>query len=154
MQSIHELTERLTQTTKEAVRVLRTIEMVMESLNGNGTAAPVVKGFTRRTHHPRRANPTTKVRPYARTIKSAAGNGKTHPNAGIKLNLSPKRRAELKLQGKYIGHTRMLSSEERERVGMLRKRKGYRASIALAKVLEQQRQKRLGVSVAAAAPKQ
>ena len=50
-------------------------------------------------------------------------------------NLSPQRRAELKLQGSYIGHVRKLSLKQRARVKKLRQAKGVRAAIRLAKSL-------------------
>ncbi len=50
-------------------------------------------------------------------------------------NLSPQRRAELKLQGSYIGHVRKLSLKLRARVKKLREEKGVRAAIRLAKAL-------------------
>jgi len=50
-------------------------------------------------------------------------------------NLSPERRAELKLQGSYIGHVRKLSLKQRARVKKLRGEKGVRAAIRLAKAL-------------------
>ena len=50
-------------------------------------------------------------------------------------NLSPERRAELKLQGSYIGHVRKLNLKQRAQVKKLRKAKGVRAAIRLAKAL-------------------
>jgi hypothetical protein len=50
-------------------------------------------------------------------------------------NLSPQRRAELKLQGSYIGHVRKLKLRQRARVKKLREDKGVRAAIRLAKAL-------------------
>jgi len=50
-------------------------------------------------------------------------------------NLSPRRRAELKLQGSYIGHVRKLNLKLRARVKKLREEKGVRAAIRLAKAL-------------------
>ncbi len=49
--------------------------------------------------------------------------------------LSPARRAELKLQGSYIGHVRKLSLKGRARVKKVREDKGVRAAIRLAKAL-------------------
>jgi hypothetical protein len=50
-------------------------------------------------------------------------------------NLSPERRAELKLQGSYIGHVRKLNLKQRAEVKRLREAKGVRAAIRLAKAL-------------------
>jgi hypothetical protein len=54
-------------------------------------------------------------------------------------NLSPQRRAELKLQGSYIGHVRKLSLKQRAQVKKLREEKGVRAAIRLAKSLSARR---------------
>ncbi len=54
---------------------------------------------------------------------------------GRKLNLSPKRRAALKLQGAYIGHMRNLKAGHKARVKAVKVAKGMRAAIALAKRL-------------------
>jgi hypothetical protein len=54
------------------------------------------------------------------------------------LKLSPKRRAALKLQGQYIGHTRLLSPRDKARVKALRLKKGVQAAIALARRLSAQ----------------
>jgi hypothetical protein len=54
-------------------------------------------------------------------------------------NLSPERRAELKLQGSYIGHVRKLSLKQRAQVKKLRDEKGVRAAIRLAKALSSRR---------------
>jgi hypothetical protein len=50
-------------------------------------------------------------------------------------NLSPARRAELKLQGSYIGHVRKLNLKQRAEVKKLREAKGVRAAIRMAKAL-------------------
>jgi hypothetical protein len=50
-------------------------------------------------------------------------------------NLSPERRAALKLQGSYIGHVRKLSLKQRAQVKKVRMKKGVRAAISLAKAL-------------------
>jgi uncharacterized protein HemY len=50
-------------------------------------------------------------------------------------NLSPQRRAELKLQGSYIGHVRKLNLKQRAQVKKLREAKGVRAAIRLARAL-------------------
>ena len=49
-----------------------------------------------------------------------------------KLNLSPQRKAALKLQGQYIGHMRMLPAKQQSRVKALRAQKGVRAAIRYA----------------------
>jgi hypothetical protein len=52
-----------------------------------------------------------------------------------KLNLTPKRKADLKLQGQYIGHMRMLPAKQQARVKALRAQKGVRAAIRYAQSL-------------------
>jgi hypothetical protein len=52
-----------------------------------------------------------------------------------KLELSPARRAQLELQGQYIGHMRMLPARQQAAVKALRVKKGIRPAIALAKRL-------------------
>ena len=52
-----------------------------------------------------------------------------------KLKLSPARRAQLELQGQYIGHMRMLPPKQQSAVKALRVEKGIRPAIALAKKL-------------------
>jgi hypothetical protein len=52
-----------------------------------------------------------------------------------RLKLSPKRRAQLKLHGRYLGHMRQLKPRQKARVRAVKQRKGYHAAIALAKRL-------------------
>jgi hypothetical protein len=52
-----------------------------------------------------------------------------------RLKLSPKRRAELKLHGRYLGHMRQLKPRQKARVRAVKQRNGYHAAIALAKRL-------------------
>lgn len=52
-----------------------------------------------------------------------------------KLALSPKRRAALKLQGRYMGYLRNLKPAQKTRVKAARTTKGIRAAIALGKRL-------------------
>ena len=66
----------------------------------------------------------------------AAGNGHANGRAGRssgKLNLSPKRRAQLKLQGQYIGYVRQLKARQKAAVKELREKKGVRVAIARAR---------------------
>jgi len=46
--------------------------------------------------------------------------------------LSPKRRTQLKLQGKYMGYLRGLKPKQKAEVRRLRERKGMRAAIGRA----------------------
>jgi hypothetical protein len=52
-----------------------------------------------------------------------------------KLHLTPQRMAALKLQGKYIGHMRMLPVKQQARVKALRLKKGIHAAIRYAQSL-------------------
>ena len=52
-----------------------------------------------------------------------------------KLNLTPQRKAALKLQGQYIGHMRMLPAKQQARVKAMRDQKGIRAAIRYAQSL-------------------
>lgn len=52
-----------------------------------------------------------------------------------RLTLSPARMAALKLQGQYMGHLRRLSVRQKAQVKQLKKARGIRPAIALAKRL-------------------
>lgn len=67
-----------------------------------------------------------------------ASEGEKRPAANRgrrKLKLSPHRRAELKLQGQYIGYLRNLKPRQKARVKALRAKKGLRAAVAMARRL-------------------
>ena len=68
-------------------------------------------------------------------LEAAARGAAAPPGPRRPRNLSPERRAALKLQGSYIGHVRKLSLRQRARVKKLRSEKGVRAAIRLAKAL-------------------
>jgi hypothetical protein len=68
----------------------------------------------------------------------AAANGRVNGKAAgpaRKLNLSPKRRAQLKLQGAYMGYLRGLKPKQRAEVKGLREKEGMRAAVTRAKKL-------------------
>ena len=72
----------------------------------------------------------------------AAGNGRANGMAGRparKLRLSPKRRAQLKLQGLYIGYIRQLKPRQKAEVQKLRERRGMRAAVTRARLLTARR---------------
>lgn len=52
-----------------------------------------------------------------------------------KLNLSPQRRAALKLQGQYMGYLRGLKPRQKSRVKALAASKGVRSAVSLAREL-------------------
>jgi len=52
-----------------------------------------------------------------------------------RMNLSPQRRAALKLQGAYVGLTKQLSDRQKAAVKALRLKKGFKPAIAFAQRL-------------------
>ncbi len=48
------------------------------------------------------------------------------------LKLTPKRRAQLKLQGKYMGYVRQLKPAQKARVRAVKEKRGFEAAIKLA----------------------
>ena len=52
-----------------------------------------------------------------------------------KLQLSPKRRAQLKLHGSYLGYIRQLKPKQKAKVKAVKASKGYHAAIRMAKGL-------------------
>ena len=50
-----------------------------------------------------------------------------------KLRISPKRRAQLRLQGAYMGHMRQLTPAQKARVKAVKERRGLEAAIRVAK---------------------
>jgi hypothetical protein len=52
-----------------------------------------------------------------------------------KLNLTPQRKAALKLQGQYMGYLRGLKPRQKSRVKALAAAKGVRAAVSLAREL-------------------
>src|SRR2546426_1169518 len=67
-----------------------------------------------------------------------AGNGRANGKAGRparKSRLSPKRRAQLKLQGQYIGYIRQLKPRQKKELKRLFKKNGMEAAIRQARRL-------------------
>jgi hypothetical protein len=75
----------------------------------------------------------TRLGPALEASARAAAKGAARPRR--KLQLSPARRAQLELQGQYIGHMRMLPARQQAAVKALRVKKGIRPAIALARKL-------------------
>lgn len=72
----------------------------------------------------------------AALLQDAGPHGETRRATGKRrLNLSPKRRAALKLQGLYMGHLRNLKPRQKTRVKAIKAAKGYAPAIRLAKKL-------------------
>jgi hypothetical protein len=64
----------------------------------------------------------------ARTLREPASGQR-------QLNLSPKRRAALKVHGQYLGYVRQLTPRQKTKVKALQSTRGYPAAIALARRL-------------------
>ena len=75
---------------------------------------------------------TERVRVAERGVGRSA-NARAKP--GRKLTITPKRRAQLKLQGAYLGAMRPLKPAQRMRVKAVRERRGVEAAIRVAKKL-------------------
>ena len=54
---------------------------------------------------------------------------------GRTLRITPERRAQLKLQGAYMGYMRQLGPRQKARVKAVKEQKGFKAAIAAAKTL-------------------
>jgi hypothetical protein len=78
-------------------------------------------------------------RSLGRLVAATNGRGRgevaERPARRRKLALSPKRRAELELQGRYMGCLRNLRPGQKKLVKAVRAAKGIRAAIAKAKTL-------------------
>jgi hypothetical protein len=57
----------------------------------------------------------------------------TRAKAKPRPRLSPKVRAQRVLQGRYMGHVRRLTEEQKKKVSEIRQKSGYRKAIAEAK---------------------
>lgn len=57
------------------------------------------------------------------------------PTAPRKLNLSPERKAALKVQGQYMGYLRGLKPRQKTQVKALAARRGMKAAVVLARKL-------------------
>jgi len=82
----------------------------------------------------------TTLKHLARRVKKAersAGRRRGGAAAGPRrtVTLTPKRRAQLKLQGAYMGYMRQLKPAQKARVKGVKEKKGYEAAIRLAKSL-------------------
>ena len=56
-------------------------------------------------------------------------------SATRKLRITPKRRAQLKLQGAYMGFMRQLKPAQKARVKAVKEKRGFEAAIGVAKAL-------------------
>ena len=80
----------------------------------------------------------TTLKHLARRVKKAersAGRRRGGAAAGPRrtVTLTPKRRAQLKLQGAYMGFMRQLKPAQKARVKALKERQGFEAAIKLAR---------------------
>ena len=69
-----------------------------------------------------------------RRAERAAG-AKASPKPSRHLRISPKRRAQLKLQGSYLGYMRQLKPAQKLRVKAVKEKRGFEAAIGVAKKL-------------------
>jgi hypothetical protein len=60
---------------------------------------------------------------------------KTTSGSTRTLRISPKRRAQLRLQGAYMGYMRQLGPRKKARVKAVKEKKGFEAAIKLARGL-------------------
>ena len=67
-----------------------------------------------------------------RVAERGAGRATT-ANPHRKLTITPKRRAQRKLHGSYIGHLRHLKPAQKLRVKAVKEKRGYEAAIRVAK---------------------
>lgn len=63
--------------------------------------------------------------------RAAREGGRAKPRRALKI--TPQRRAQLKLQGAYMGYMRQLGPRQKARVKAVKERKGFEAAIKLAK---------------------
>lgn len=76
------------------------------------------------------------IRRLAPILKAVASNGHSTNGFGRKrLNLTPKQRAALKLQGRYMGFIRQLTPKEKAEVRRIRERRGVLAAVQKAEQL-------------------
>ena len=75
------------------------------------------------------------IRKLQRAMDRMAAQLNGSPSPRRKLELTPARRSQLKLQGQYMGYLRNLKPTQKSRVKTARTTKGIRAAIALAKRL-------------------
>jgi hypothetical protein len=76
------------------------------------------------------------IQRLAPILKAAVSNG--HGSNGLRrrrLNLTPKQRAALKLQGRYMGFIRQLKPKQKDEVRRIRERRGVLAAVQKAEQL-------------------
>jgi hypothetical protein len=78
------------------------------------------------------ARAVVQIASQVRRVESGAAR-KPANRTGRKLRISPKRRAQLKLQGQYMGYLRQLKPAQKARVKAVRERRGIEAAIGVAK---------------------
>ena len=81
----------------------------------------------------------TLEKPSTRIRRMESGAAKKSPATKAaspqNLRITPKRRAQLKLQGRYIGHLRYLKPRQKARVKAVKERSGFEAAIKMARKL-------------------
>jgi hypothetical protein len=69
----------------------------------------------------------------AKRVRTAERQATRKPRRGLKI--TPKRRAQLKLQGAYMGFMRQLKAAQKARVKAVKEKRGFQAAIRLARRL-------------------
>jgi len=67
-----------------------------------------------------------------RVVERGAGRATT-AKPRRKLTITPKRRAQLKLQGAYMGYMRQLKPRQKTRVKAVKEKRGFEATIGVAR---------------------
>src|SRR5262245_47249549 len=110
-------------------RTLRTIEHAFADLERH--FADLAKRATPAARNAAREAARSARRSEGRTGRYVGVLGKPrHP-----LKLTPKRRAQLKLQGKYMGYMRQLKPTQKAKVKAVKEKRGFEAAIRLARQL-------------------
>lgn len=89
--------------------------------------------LTRFNRHKRGTRAPNRHRPATDPRHPLNGKPGTAPTAARRLKLAPKRRAQLKLRGSYLGFVRQLKPRQKAKVKELRATEGYHAATRLAK---------------------
>jgi hypothetical protein len=80
-----------------------------------------------------------RVAAKARRLELAAQLDGSPTTPRRKLTITPKRRAQLKLQGQYMGYMRQLDASQKARVRAVKEKRGHRAAILVARSLRKRR---------------
>lgn len=79
------------------------------------------------------------IRKLQRAMDRMAAQLNGSPSPRRKLELTPARRSQLKLQGQYMGYMRQLTEAQKKRVRAVKEKRGHRAAIAAAREMGKRR---------------